>query len=42
MVVAIAEMGDKTQLLSFLLAARLMRDTPVVRAGRYSRCPMDS
>lgn len=29
-VVALAEMGDKTQLLSFLLAARLKRRTPII------------
>jgi putative Ca2+/H+ antiporter (TMEM165/GDT1 family) len=29
-VVAVAEMGDKTQLLSFLLAARLKRRTPII------------
>jgi putative Ca2+/H+ antiporter (TMEM165/GDT1 family) len=29
-VVAIAEMGDKTQLLSFLLAARLQRKPPII------------
>lgn len=29
-VVALAEMGDKTQLLSFLLAARLQRRTPII------------
>ena len=29
-VVALAEMGDKTQLLSFLLAARLKRKPPIV------------
>ena len=29
-VVAVAEMGDKTQLLSFLLAAKLRRRTPII------------
>ena len=29
-IVAIAEMGDKTQLLSFLLAARLKRKPPII------------
>ena len=29
-VVALAEMGDKTQLLSFVLAARLMRKVPII------------
>jgi putative Ca2+/H+ antiporter (TMEM165/GDT1 family) len=29
-VVALAEMGDKTQLLSFVLAARLTRKVPII------------
>lgn len=29
-VVAVAEMGDKTQLLSFLLAAKLRHRTPII------------
>jgi len=30
LVVAIAEIGDRTQLLSFLLAARLKRRLPII------------
>ena len=34
-IVAVAEMGDKTQLLSFVLAARFRRPWPII-AGRWS------
>ena len=30
-VVALAEMGDKTQLLAFLLAARFKKPLPIIR-----------
>ena len=41
-IVALAEMGDKTQLLSFVLAARLKRRVPIIlgHPGRDARQPL--